>query len=68
MHVERGPATSDRDDLLHEYLRLLRRDGARAQQPSLAPVRTCAWCGHRSRFHLDPDGGWALCTSCGRYA
>ena len=31
-------------------------------------VRTCAQCGERSRFRLDPEGTWAVCETCGRYA
>lgn len=31
-------------------------------------VRTCAHCGDRTRFRLDPLGSWAECTTCGHLA
>jgi hypothetical protein len=31
-------------------------------------VRTCAHCGERTAFRLDPLGSWAECTTCGHLA
>jgi hypothetical protein len=31
-------------------------------------MRTCASCGRRAMFHLEPDVGWARCSECRRYA
>jgi len=38
---------------------------------SVAPghqVRTCANCGTRAVFRMDPEGSWAVCEVCGRFA
>jgi len=31
-------------------------------------VRTCANCGAQSLFRMDPEGTWAVCEACGRFA
>jgi hypothetical protein len=31
-------------------------------------IRTCAHCGDRTTFRLDPLGSWAECTTCGHLA
>jgi hypothetical protein len=28
--------------------------------------RTCRWCGAHVAFRIDPVGGWAECSACGR--
>jgi len=60
------------DDLLSRYLRALDRYGdPEPQRAGVAPgsdVRTCASCGETVSFRLDPRGGWAFCTACGRAA
>src|SRR5439155_18835731 len=43
----------------------------KAGQSSVAPghqVRTCANCGTRALFRMDPEGSWAVCEVCGRFA
>jgi hypothetical protein len=30
--------------------------------------RTCANCGEQALFRMDPEGTWAVCEVCGRYA
>jgi hypothetical protein len=58
------------DQLLHDYLRILTRDGS--NDPKLRSpghdLRTCATCGSRAAFTLDPEGTWFRCTRCGEYA
>jgi ribosomal protein L37AE/L43A len=59
----------DYDRVLGDYLRRLTRLGAEGQAAS-APghqVRTCASCGQRSVFRLDPAGTWYRCSTCGEY-
>lgn len=49
--------------------RVRRRRAAAARTPAnSADVRTCTHCGARAAFLYDPRGGWASCSSCGRYA
>ena len=58
------------DRLLRDYLRILRRDGhsdPRLRSPG-HDLRTCAECGHRTAFTLDPEGTWFRCGDCGAYA
>ena len=31
-------------------------------------VRTCTNCGTRALFRIDPEGCWAVCEVCGRFA
>ena len=31
-------------------------------------IRTCANCGRRTHFYLDPAGNWYTCTACGHLA
>lgn len=68
----RRPDPADRDDLLSRYLGALRRYGdPEAERQSLAEghdVRTCPHCGQHGIFRVDPEGGWAQCTSCRRPA
>ena len=60
----------DGDRVLRDYLRI------RTRSESLAPkllspghdLRTCADCGERTAFTLDPEGTWSRCTRCGSYA
>jgi hypothetical protein len=60
------------DELLSRYLGALRRHGdPEIERRSLAEghdVRTCPNCGRHVIFRIDPEGGWAECTSCGRAA
>lgn len=60
----------ENDHLLEDYLRLLARYGD-APNGTTFPgheIRTCAFCGQRAVFVLDPGGGWARCSACERYA
>ena len=67
-----GRIRPQRDDLLSRYLRALDRCGnPEARLGATArrsDVRTCACCGETASFQLDPRGGWAFCTACGRAA
>jgi hypothetical protein len=58
------------DRLLRDYLRILTRD--RDAEPKLRSpghdLRTCATCGSRTAFTLDPEGTWFRCTRCGEFA
>lgn len=58
------------DRMLRTYVRgLVHADTVQTRTPSVGPEeRTCAHCGQRSVFRLDPDGVWTTCSSCGRYA
>lgn len=60
----------DEDRVLHDYLRLL--TGEDHPEPMLHlpghDLRTCAECGERTAFTLDPAGTWFRCTNCGAYA
>ena len=58
------------DQLLSEYLALRTQSGAGAGQARSAEqrIRTCPSCGRRVVFYLEPEGGWARCSFCGRYA
>jgi hypothetical protein len=60
----------DEDRVLRDYLRLL--TGDHPVEPKLRSpghdLRTCAACGHRAAFTLDPEGTWFRCTRCGEYA
>ena len=54
--------------MFQRYVRSLR---AVPKRRSLAPgvdIRTCAHCGRRTQFHVDPEGDWATCTACGQLA
>ncbi|MGH2710758.1 MAG: hypothetical protein ACRDH9_06090 [Actinomycetota bacterium] len=56
--------------LLRDYLRILSRDGhdeSRLRSPG-HDLRTCADCGVRTAFTLDPEGTWFRCSHCGAYA
>lgn len=68
--TERSPL--QRNDLLSRYLRALDRYGdPEPQRAGVTPgsdLRTCACCGETALFRLDPRGGWAFCTACGRPA
>jgi hypothetical protein len=57
------------DTVLRDYLRALSR--VHHQEAAGTPgrtERTCATCGRRSGFLLDPEGIWYRCTHCGTYA
>jgi hypothetical protein len=60
----------DEDRLLRDYLRVLVRKVH--PEPKLhSPghdLRTCAECGERAAFALDPAGTWFRCTRCGAFA
>jgi hypothetical protein len=61
---------TESDELLMRYLGALSRHGdPEPERDEVAPghdVRTCAACGEHTIFRLDPDGGWAECSACGR--
>ncbi len=56
------------DELLVDYRRLR----GRQEEPQGSPwperpgSRTCRSCGRRAPVRLDPEGGWAWCSACGR--
>lgn len=64
--------TEDTTDLLDRYLGALERhDDPDEASENLSPgleVRTCANCGARTLFRLDPAGTWFECTACGHLA
>jgi hypothetical protein len=66
------PDANEPTDLLSRYLHALDRYGnpepRRHALPPGADVRSCARCGERTLFRLDPEGGWAFCTTCSRAA
>ena len=58
------------DELLRDYMKLLSRTG-RGDRRLRSPghdLRTCADCGTRTAFTLDPEGTWFRCSHCGAYA
>ena len=60
----------DEDRILKDYLRILTHEGhpdLRLRSPG-HDLRTCATCGRRTAFTLDPEGTWFRCTHCGEYA
>jgi hypothetical protein len=62
--------TLDEDRVLRDYLRIRTRDGP-ANPKLRSPghdLRTCADCGERTAFTLDPEGTWFRCSNCGSYA
>jgi hypothetical protein len=58
------------DDLLLDYLRLRGRqqEPQGSAWPERPKIRTCRSCGRRAAVRLDPEGGWAWCSACGRAA
>jgi len=59
----------EEEQLLTRYLRGLVREGGSA--PDRSPgyqTRTCARCGARATFVLDPRGVWFTCSTCDRLA
>lgn len=60
----------DEDRVLRDYVRLLTREDL--LEPMLRSpghdLRTCAECGRRTAFTLDPEGTWFRCTHCGAFA
>jgi hypothetical protein len=51
-------------------LRVLDRDedfDSKVRSPG-HDLRTCAACGVRTSFSLDPEGTWFVCSHCGEYA
>ena len=62
--------TLDGDRVLRDYLRIRTRN-AGLDQKVRSPghdLRTCADCGERTAFTLDPEGTWFRCSHCGSYA
>ena len=57
------------DGLLYlRYMRSLRPiPRPNATSPGV-DIRTCANCGRRTHFYLDPAGNWYTCTACGHLA
>jgi hypothetical protein len=65
----RTPELRRSDGLL--YLRYMRSLRPLPRPNETAPgvdVRTCANCGRRTHFYLDPAGNWYTCTACGHLA
>jgi len=65
-----GTARAEESDFLREYLRLLTGtpvSEAKPQSPG-QDLRSCGSCGARTRFILDPEGVWFLCSGCGAFA
>lgn len=60
----------DEHRVLRDYLRLLTLD--HGAEPMLRSpghdLRSCASCGRRTAFTLDPQGTWFRCTRCGEFA
>jgi hypothetical protein len=56
------------DILLARYLRAMERRGMQFEAVPEGDVRTCTQCGQQSQFDQDPNGGWALCSTCGGVA
>jgi hypothetical protein len=57
------------DGLLYlRYMRSLRAVPRPAATSPGVDVRTCANCGRRTHFYLDPAGNWYTCTACGHLA
>ncbi len=60
----------DYDVVLRDYIRVLTRD-TRSDAKRRSPghdLRTCASCGARVAFTLDPNGTWFSCSRCGSFA
>jgi hypothetical protein len=59
----------DEDRVLRDYLRILTREDhpERMLRSPGHDLRTCAECGKRTAFTLDPAGTWFRCTRCGAY-
>ena len=45
-----------------------RRLGTHGSVPPGHQLRTCASCGAQSLFRMDPEGTWAVCEACGKFA
>jgi hypothetical protein len=54
--------------MFQRYMRSLRAYPIRSSPAPGVDIRTCANCGRRTRFHVDPEGNWATCTACGHLA
>lgn len=81
--AERSVQTCGAPELRGEYMPGTRFDsGSRAwprprgegrvevfglRSPNGRQIRTCPSCGREAKF-LFEEGGWALCSACGRYA
>jgi PHP family Zn ribbon phosphoesterase len=52
---------------VHRRLRLVVDAETDERLPSYQ-MRTCAKCGARTWFRLEPQGVWYGCTACGKYA
>ncbi|HEV3474844.1 MAG TPA: hypothetical protein VG602_05735 [Actinomycetota bacterium] len=65
-----GPA-QQLDQERNGNLRVLDRDedddASKVRSPG-HDLRTCASCGARTAFILDPAGTWFRCSHCGEYA
>jgi hypothetical protein len=46
----------------------LGRSSSRGSVPPGHQLRTCANCGAQSLFRMDPEGTWAVCEACGKFA
>jgi len=54
--------------MFQRYVRSLRAFPMQRSQVPGVDIRTCANCGRRTQFHVDPEGNWATCTACGHLA
>jgi len=54
--------------MFQRYVRSLRAFPMHTTQAPGVDIRTCAHCGRRTQFHVDPEGNWATCTACGQLA
>ena len=68
MHLRTAEVRRSDGLMFHRYMRSLRAVPMRQTVPPGVDIRTCAHCGRRTRFHVDPEGTWATCTSCGQLA
>lgn len=60
----------EKPDLLRDYLRNLSREGGSHDVviDEGRQVRTCARCGERTVFRVEPEGTWYRCGACREYA
>ena len=67
MHVQTSGLRRSDGLLYLRYMRSMRVPRKNAPPPGV-DYRTCANCGRRARFYLDPEGNWYTCTACGHLA
>jgi hypothetical protein len=53
---------------VYSFATIRRRSARESPIPPGHQVRTCANCGAQALFRIDPEGTWAVCEVCGRFA